>query len=79
MTFRSVQDTARDTLKWIEEEETEERRDQIMSILNSGNEDKLLEAWKARESEEQPERQSSISPRRYSLMIRENSGGRVQV
>ncbi len=47
MTFRSVQDTARDTLKWIEEEETDERRDQIMKILNSGNEDKLLEAWKA--------------------------------
>ncbi len=49
MTFRSVEDTARDTLKWIEEEETDERRDQIMKILNSGNEDKLLEAWKARE------------------------------
>lgn len=49
MTFRSVQDTARDTLKWIEEQETDERRDRIMKILNSGNEDKLLEAWKARE------------------------------
>ncbi len=49
MTFRSVEDTARDTLKWIEEEETDKRRDRIMSIMNSGNEDKLLKAWKARE------------------------------
>ena len=49
MTFRSVAESARDSLKWIEEEETDERRNQIMSILNSGNEDKLLEAWKARE------------------------------
>lgn len=51
MTFRSVEDTARDTLKWIKEEETDERRDQIMSIMNSGNEDKLLEAWKAAQTD----------------------------
>ncbi len=49
MTFRSVADSARDSLKWIEEEETDERRNQIMSIMESGNEDKLLEAWKAHE------------------------------
>lgn len=52
MTFHSVQDTARDTLKWIEEQETDKRRDQIMKIFDSGNEDKLLEAWKVREEEQ---------------------------
>jgi hypothetical protein len=48
MTFRSVEETARDTLKWIEEDATPEDRDEILEFLNADTEDRLLEAWKAR-------------------------------
>ncbi len=48
MTFRSVEETARDTLKWIEEEAPPEDRDDILGVLNADTQDRLLEAWKAR-------------------------------
>lgn len=51
MTFRSVEETARDTLKWIEEEATPEDRDEILEFLNADTEDKLLKAWKSRQQD----------------------------
>ena len=51
MTFRSVEETARDTLKWIEEEAPPEDRDDLLGVLNADTEDRLLEAWKARQQD----------------------------
>ena len=51
MTFRSVEETARDTLKWIEEEAPPEDRDDILGVLNADTQDRLLEAWKARQQD----------------------------
>jgi 2'-hydroxyisoflavone reductase len=49
MTFRPVEETARDYLKWIEEEATPDERDEVLEFLNADTEDRLLEAWKARQ------------------------------
>ncbi|MEE8154075.1 MAG: NAD-dependent epimerase/dehydratase family protein [Phycisphaerales bacterium] len=80
MTFRSVEDSARDSLKWIEEGEDPTRRQRMLDfIVDSGMEDGLLEAWKAREDDSEPERQSAIFPQRSSVVIGGTSAGTVQV
>jgi 2'-hydroxyisoflavone reductase len=67
MTFRPVEETARDTLEWIEGESAPEEHVDIMKFLasrlnprdiepplwfNASTEDRLLEAWKARHQQD---------------------------
>lgn len=49
MTFRSVADSARDSLKWIKEGQDAKRTASMQEYLGSGNEDSLLKAWGERE------------------------------
>jgi len=45
MTFRSVADSARDSLKWIKEGQDPAATARMQDFLDSGNEDNLLKAW----------------------------------
>lgn len=49
MTFRSVADSARDSLKWIKEGQDPKRTEQMQEYLDSGKEDNLLKEWGERE------------------------------
>ena len=49
MTFRSVADSARDSLKWIKEGQKPEATANIQKYLDSGKEDNLLKEWAKRQ------------------------------